>query len=173
MNISLLKKPGAWAIIVPVLLMFGTVSATLKMFSQRDKARNQWELTTKVQKDARQIIALLNQSGRGDLTGAALPHFQDKTSARLCAEVAGIPLSRLTRGESGGKPKKEKDGRILHRENYKLNRVPLLQIAQFVDYAERNFSSLSCTQLTLTSLMGEKDSDAWDATVSLQYFTSE
>jgi hypothetical protein len=173
MNLELLKKPYAWAIIIPALLLIWTISAAAGMFSQRDKTQNQVETASTVEKNARQIINLLNRSGRSDLIGSALPPFGGMDSARACADAATIPLTRLTRGESGGKPKKDKQGRLLHRENYKLHRVRLLQIARFVDHAERDYSSLSCTQLMLTSIVGDKNSDSWDATVSLQYFTRE
>lgn len=173
MQVDILKKSWLWAIIIPVLLLGWTIYAAAGMLSQRNKARTQMGAADDAQKYSRQIITLLNRSGRGDLTGSALPAFLGMDSARDCAQAAGIPLTSLTRGESGGKPKKDDQGRLLHRENYKLHRVRLLQIARFVDQAERNFASLSCSQLTLTAIGGGKNNDSWDATISLQYFTRE
>ena len=166
-NIKLLKKARFWAVAVPCVLLVWTVVESAAVWSQSDEASKKLRQSQSVQEAAREIVAILRESGQGELGGAALREFDAITSARLCAEAAIISEERLLRGESS-KPKPQKDGSMLHRESYRLNGVHLLQVAKFIDYAERNFSSLNCTELTLTPLRS-KSKDAWDANIDLQY----
>jgi len=67
-------------------------------------------------------------------------------------------------------PEKQRDGTVIHGEHYQLNRVNLLQVIQFLDYAERNYAPLSCTNLTLeVPSRGAMSTDNWSAQLNIKY----
>jgi len=165
---AMLKKPQFWAVIVPAILSVWAIGATAKMFKYRSEADYQIELTSDSRNNARSIASVLKRAGRYDLLETSLYRsFNRVTSARQCAKAAAIPESQLYRGESS-KPKQQKDGSFLHRENFHLNSVRLIQIAKFIDYAEQNYTSLICTGVTIAPAR-KKSKDSWDATINFQY----
>jgi hypothetical protein len=119
-----------------------------------------------VKRNADEIIAF-RKSYQTDLPGGTLRNFEGKTSAGACAKAAGIPLNRLVRGQSPA-PKTLKNGSTENTETYYLRSVRLVQAAEFVDYAERNFASLTCNHLSFIPFSGSKK-DAWEVTVRLKY----
>ena len=165
-DINSLKKPSLWAVAIPIILTIWALAATAAMFAQREKALDKKHTADTTQKKAQQILALRKTLG-ANLAGSSSKNFQGIISARLCAKFATIAENRLTRAESP-RPQLQKDGSTLHRENYRINNIRLIQIVKFIDYAERNFFSVSCNQLTITPVRS-KTKDSWDATIHIQY----
>ena len=165
---NMLKSRNVWAVLIPAVLAIWSIGATANMIQFRGDARDQIERTEEVQMNVRSIVSILKRSGRGDLLPASIDRsFQSITSARLCARAAGISESRWHLGESP-KPRQQKDGSLLHRETFKINGVKLIQIAKFIDFAERNYSSLNCSQVDIKPSR-KKGKDSWDATINLEY----
>jgi len=166
-NKDMLRQPEFWRVAIPCLLLLWALSATRSMYAQKQSARDQLKTTAKVMRDARAIAAILDQLGtRKDRIARNRP-FDSVASARECAHAAGIPEARLSRGESSS-PKKNKDGSIRIIESFKLRNSQLLQIARFIDYAEQNFASLTCTQITITNSRNRRKNN-WDADLTFQY----
>jgi hypothetical protein len=166
MNADILKKPSVWAIVVPVVLAIWAIQASVAMSSSKAAAKQKMESAKQVQENTRDIMEIVKLTG-ATLGGAASNPFAGISSALLCAKAGQIPDLKISRGESG-KPQKQKDGSITHRETYKLDGVRLLQVVQFIDHAERNFYATRCAQLTLTA-SGGKSRDTWVANVTLEY----
>jgi len=165
-DIDTLKKPYVWAVLVPSVLTIWALVASATMFGQRREAIYQRNLNRDVQKNTQRIAQIRQKLSHTTMAGAHR-NFQGIASARDCARIARISEIQLSRAESY-KPQRQKDGSVLHRETYKLNKVRLLRIVQFIDYAERNFSSLTCTRLSITPVPS-KTKDVWDANISIQY----
>ncbi len=167
MDTSFLKKFQVWAVVIPAVLGIWALTSTVKMASQRQATQKQQDLTLQTERSARGILRILAKSGNTNLPGGGSRNFDGVASARTCATQALIPESRLNRLESS-KPDRQKDGTILHSETYKLTGVSVLQTAQFIDVAERNYDLLNCTTLDLTPVRS-KTRDSWDAAIRLQY----
>jgi len=165
-NKQTLKEPFFWAFVIPLLLTIWAIIALVGMLGERGDSLDAQQTAGVVSKQAGEIVKIRKRLGIA-LAGASSHNFRGITSARACAKIAGISEARLSRAESP-RPQRQKDGSTLHRETYKLNNIKLLQIVKFVDYAERNFSSVTCHQLSITSVRS-KSKDAWEATVVIQY----
>ena len=165
---KMLKKPEAWAVIVPAVLVVWSIGTTLKMLDCRNRALSQRDQSRQVQANVHTIKSILRRSGHQDISDASINiEFDRVSSARRCAKEALITESKLHRIESPN-AKPQKDGSFLFRETFKLNSIKLLQIARFIDFAERNYSSLNCTQATIYPAR-IKTKDSWDATINFQY----
>jgi hypothetical protein len=169
---SLLKNPKLWAVVIPVILGIWALSSTVRMVGAYHDASEQQQDTDEAMSNARRIATIVKRLGRQELSGDAMfRDFDRVTSARQCARAALIPENKLQRIESRD-AKTLKDGSLLFKEDYQLNGVKLLQIATFIDYAERNYTSLNCTQTTLYPSRS-KSKNSWDARVSFQYLRKE
>jgi len=165
---TMLRKPMVWAVIIPVVLGVWGIQSTVKILRSHERVQRQTEETKEVCRNAQSIASIMKRLGRTNLNKTQMfKSFDRVTSARQCARGALIPESKMQRIESFD-PKLTKDKTWLFRESYKLNGVKLLQIAKFIDFAERSFDSLNCTQVTVYPAR-VKSKDAWDATISLQY----
>jgi len=165
---TMLRRPSVWAVIIPVALGIWGIHSTVNMLRSQERAQRQTEETKEVCRNAQSIASIMKRLGRKKLGETPMFKSYDRvTSARQCARGALIPESKMQRIESFD-PKLTKDKTWLFRESYKLNGVKLLQIAKFIDFAERSFDSLNCTQVTIYPAR-VKRKDAWDATISLQY----
>ena len=170
LNKELIRKPVFWAILIPAALLVWTIPAALNMARHGAMKKRALNNIQTVENNAQRILHLLRLSGT-DLGTASSEYqnmFTGKDSAFACAGVAGFPESRLTRGESS-RNKVLKNGSILHQETYKLHGVEMLQVALFVDHAERYFSNATCDNLTLTFNTRGKTKDTWDASVHIKY----
>ncbi len=166
MNKENLKNPKLWSIVVPILLFFYAVSSTSAMFRERGLANNRIGSYSKVMKQASLIKSMREK--KGDASGEyGSMYFDGVDSANRCAQIALVLPGQFRRGEFS-KPTEQKDGTIEHRETYNLNGVKLLQVAQFIDYAERNFDGVRCTVLSVSHSQG-KSKDNWDATLTIVY----
>jgi len=161
-----LRQPRLWAVALPVLLVLWVMIACADLLKVRGQARSRLQEAAVAAAQTERIINWRRQLGQAQ-QAAAQDVFEDKTSAGQCAQAAGIPLVRLSRGESAT-PRQLKDGAIEHTETYRLRAVRLVQAARFVDHAERNFTTVICDQLILTPTGGQ-DADSWDVTVRLKY----
>ena len=167
-TLEMLKKPRLWSIVVPAVFFLWAISSTANMLNYRQKAKSRLEITNNVKSKARHIESILKRAGRGNKSGTSLNlDFDTVASSHQCAQAAAIPVALLSQGGSS-KPKLLKDGSLRHNENFNLTSVRLIQIAKFIDFAERNYSSLRCTKVTIKPIRGKKR-DAWDATISFQY----
>ena len=170
MDTDVFKQPRTWAIIVPVILAVWVLGALINMMDHRRQAQNRLNTSEDVIKNARIILNAMEDSGVQAMAVASVEEFKGLASARVCARAGLISESRVVRGMSGD-PVQEKNGSIRHRETYKLTNVKLEQIARFVDCAERLFSNVHCSQLTIERTRS-KNPDSWDVTVSFQYLTN-
>jgi len=158
-----LRQPRTLAIAVPFLLGILLLVFFVKMNTARSDAMFQIQNVQDSFRYASEIKKLKDTNA-----GSAGENFSGISSVRNCAKFAGIAEENISRGESS-KPSSRQDGVVLHRETYKISRVSLLQIAKFIDCAERNYSDLQCTQLALIPTPGVKSHDNWSATLSLTY----
>ena len=163
------KQPQTWAVIVPAILFLWVLGALIAMNQAQAASDKQLASAEKVQADARMIVDLMQEIGAVNISDAMSRQFDPITSVRACAKAAFIPESKLPKGESF-KSKVQSDGSLLTRESYRLSGVRLLQVARFIDHAERDYSSVSCTQLAMTHARS-KQKDSWDVTLDLQYIT--
>jgi len=171
LNKDLIRKPIFWAILIPALLIVWTIPAALNMASQAGIKKRALSNIRPVEDNAQRILRLRGVKGTdlGTDSIGSQKLFTGKASAFACARFAQISESRWPRGEAT-RPKTQKDGSILHKETYKLLGVKFLQIAQFIDHAERHFSNVNCDNLTLTYAPA-KVKDSWNATIHLEYIT--
>ncbi|KPK76310.1 MAG: hypothetical protein AMJ79_07120 [Phycisphaerae bacterium SM23_30] len=168
MDQQILKKPQIWAVVIPVLASLLALYATVDALSLRKNARKLIKDADDAAQKADDILTLLDQFGDSRLIGVDSRKFNDVVSARECAAAAGISSTQMER-LAGVKSQKQKDGTILQGERYLLQNVSLLQVVQFIDYAERNFSSLNCSFLDLTPIRSAKTKDSWKAQLTLNY----
>lgn len=164
-----LKQPQTWAVIVPAFLFLWVLGSLVAMNQAKAAAYKQATSAQRVRTDARKILDLMQEIGTVNMPGAMSRQFDPIISVRACATAAFIPESKLPKGESF-KSQVQADGSLLTRESYRLSGVRLLQVARFIDHAERDYSSVSCTQLALTHARS-KQKDSWDVTLDLQYIT--
>jgi len=169
MNTELLKKPQTWAVIIPTLTILFALYSVFQCLSRKKDAAELNGHTNNALIAADNILALHKQFGSSPLTGVAARNFTGVDSALACSQNAKIPSGRLSRLASTNS-ENQRDGSILHGENYQLDRVNLLQVIQFIDYAERSYASLSCTNLTLeVPSRGALSTDNWSAQLNLKY----
>ena len=169
LNKELIRKPVFWAILIPAVLMVWTIPAALNMARHSGIKKRALSNIRSVEDNAQRILRLLGVKGTDlgtDSTGSQ-NLFTGKASAMACACIAEIPESRWPRGEAA-RPKPQKNGSILHTETYKLLGVKFLQIALFIDHAERHFTNVTCDNLTLTYAPANIK-DSWDANIHLEY----
>lgn len=169
LDMGTMKKPQTWAVIIPVLLLIWAAEATVSMHGKRATAQNTIRTASQMGGIANDIDIMIKKAG-GDASAAAqLEDFDLVTSTLKCAEAAAISPNRLSRGDSSA-PKKQKNSTSLqYTENLKLTGVRMMQLAKFIEYAERNFSSLTCDQLSIVPSHGQKTKDTWDVTVTFRY----
>ena len=169
LNKELIRKPVFWAILIPALLLVWTIPVALSMAQHAATKKKALINIRAVEDNAQQILRLLGVKGTdlGTPGTESQNFFTGKASAMACVRFAQIPVSRWIHGEAA-RPKPQKDGSILHKETYKLLGVKFLQIAQFIDHAERHFSNVNCDNLTLTYAPANIK-DSWDATIHLEY----
>ncbi len=164
------KKPQTWALLAPAILFFVAIFYTGSMASARKDATTAVERTQGVAEDLKTIRKILKSAGV-DVTGnSTRKPFDVLTSYIECAKAAHITLSNLQR-LSGTAPRKLRNGGYEHVLNYKLNSVLMLQIAQFIDYAESNFEAVNCKMLIIVPSPNKKNIDSWDATIELRHVT--
>ena len=167
MDLQIFKKLNTWAVIVPALFGLWAVSASWSMWSSRSLAERRTKNVEQVIKDARLILLMEKRAG-AQLTGrTSLEPFKGMTSARQYARAASISESRLSQGKTTGRPASARDGTVVRIQTYNIEQVRLLQIAQFVDFAERNFAETKCSDLAIERAPG-KTRDNWKVNVALQ-----
>ena len=169
MDTEKLKKPKTWAVIIPTLMTLYALCSVFHFFSLRKEAADLTGYAQDALIAADNILALHVQFGSSPLTGGAAREFTGVESALECAQNAKITSGRLNQLASTN-PEKQRDGTVIHGENYQLNRVTLLQVIQFLNYAERNYASLSCTNLTFeVPSRSAMSTDNWSAQLNLKY----
>ncbi|MBN1844870.1 MAG: hypothetical protein JW810_04245 [Sedimentisphaerales bacterium] len=159
------KNPVIWAVGVPALLALWVIVTGMDVLDQSKRTRVQRTTAAEVKEQALEIRAQRRLAGNAE-NADSVQWFEGESSARQCAKASFIAQNRLQRGES--LTKKMADGGIQFTETYKLNAVRLIQAAQFIDCAERNYSSVNCIHINLTPF-GGTSKDSWDATIRLQY----
>ena len=167
MDLQIFKKLNTWAIIVPALFGLWAVSASWSMWSSRNLADRQTRNVEQVMENARMILLMEKQAGARLADRTILEPFQGLASARQCARAASISESRLSQGKTTGRPASSRDGTVVRIQTYNIEGVRLLQIAQFVDFAERNFAETKCSDLAIERAPG-KTRDNWKVNVALQ-----
>ncbi len=145
-----LRQPQTLAIAAPALLAIVLLMSFVHMRNTRQEARFQIQNVRDSMRYASQIKMLRDSS-----LGTSGRNFSGISSVQECARAAGIAEENISRGESS-KPSSQPDGY-------------LLQIAKFIDHAERNYSDLQCTQLALIPTPGAGSRDNWSATLTLSY----
>ena len=168
MNRQIFKKSQTWAVIIPVLAAGLVIYTSVNALGLRRQANDITKIADDTDVLARNIINLHQQFGDSRLIGAASRNFAGIKSALECAQNAGIPRNRLTR-LSRNKQQVQKDGGVLQGEHYQLQLVTLVQVVQFLDYAERNFSALSCPSLDLSPIRGASSPDTWTVRFQINY----
>ena len=163
-----LKQPQTWALLIPSILLIWTITSTHAMVKVGRVAERNAKSARKVHNNAQKIRVILEELGERNVSGAMVGEYDAITSVRDCAKAAMIPESKLSKGESS-KPKLQKDGSVLYRDEYRFIGIRLLQLARFIDHAERNYTSVTCTKLSMDDAKGKRK-DSWDATVDLQYY---
>jgi len=164
-----MKKPRTWAIIIPVLLFLWAAEATISMHGNRADAESAGRFAREMGGIADDIEVTIKKAGGDALAASQSKDFDLVTSALKCAEAAAISSSRLSRGDSSAPKKQKNSTRLQYTENLKLTGVRMMQLAKFIEYAERNFSSLTCDQLSIVPSHGQKTKDTWDVTVTFRY----
>jgi len=167
-DINTFKKSRTWVIIVPAVLFIWTFYITLNFFSVRDQFDRKFKSTVEITQKAHRIAERITLAGGTDSANSQIGDFDYLTSALQCARAAAIDKTKLSRGLSSA-PKKLKGNTYQHHENYKLTGVYMFQIAKFIDYAERNFASLTCSQISIVPSLNRKNRDSWDVTLDFKY----
>lgn len=167
LNKELLKNIYFWAAAIPLVLSIWTLFSLLGYSDTKNRAERKIATLEQVEDNALDIYLIKRKMPGSGLAEGELRPFMGKKSAYACAKLAGIDENHWTRGESSS-AKKLKDGSLLHRETYKLTKVRLLQIVQFIDNAELRFSNVSCPNFSL-AYARTKSKDSWDATINLEY----
>ena len=168
MNRAVLQDRRLWMIGIPAVLVLAALVSLNHMAGAKRSALGQVTTAAEVDKNAAKIIRLRVQSGQaGALGNGDRPRFLGAASATECAEASKIPI-RLVQQVSSPEPQRTRGGQVEHQERYTLQGVRLLQVAQFVDYAEQHYANLKCSNLVLTALEG-KTPDSWSAVVTLKY----
>ncbi|MBN1765711.1 MAG: hypothetical protein JW860_10670 [Sedimentisphaerales bacterium] len=171
MDIQKLKQPKTWGVAIPFILTIWALISTFSMMNARTQAQNQIQNTQKIWEESNSIVTILKKAGQDDTGDITLQGSFDRVGSVLqSAKHALIVESKVERVESSS-PKIQKDGSLLYRETYNLKNVKLLQIAKFIDYAERSFSSTSCTHITIIPSRNMRQ-DSWDANITFQYIKS-
>lgn len=168
MDTEIFKKPTTWAVIVPCVAFVLAIACTYNMFAERSEAKRVEDTSKDVFDSARYIMSMRNVVGQ-NAEVETLRVFNGIESARECAAAAAIPESKFPRGESSN-PQQQNDGSFLRRDTYRLEQIRLMQIAFFVDYAERNYKDLVCTGLAIIkSHSRTRERDSWDLVANIQY----
>ena len=162
-----LKRPDFWAVVVPIILFLWLVFVAFGLADAREESSGRLADMDKVSADMAKIRKIIAEAGGADLSGGSIGDFEGISSARKCAEAAKIKEDRLSRLESM-RPRIEKGDRVVYHETYRLDHVNILQVARFIDFAERGFYKVNCAQLFLVKAR-TKQKDSWDATVDFQY----
>lgn len=166
-NKELVKNIYFWAIAVPAILMIWSLFSALGSAEVKELSQRKMSALEKVNKSSQEIRMILRKSPGVGMVGGGDAVFLGKKSAYECAKLARISDTQMTRGESSSS-KKLKDGSEMHRETYKLRKVRLLQVVQFIDHAEMNYADVSCSTFSL-SYTRTQSKDSWDATINLEY----
>ena len=170
-NYDILKKPMAWSIIVPgVLLIWMLISLSGMVYSKDNWRRSQTSLE-KTLGYKKEILSLLKKSGT-DTPTASIQNYDGLDSALVCADYAEIDNASIKRKQTSAPKQERGSDRWLYHESYDLSSVKLLQIAKFIDYAERNFSSLYCKKLDIRPASDNKK-NSWDAAITFHYFKQD
>ena len=169
-DINTLKKPYAWAIIIPALLFVWAVGSTVTMAGNQKNTNRRLENTEKALNIAEDISNITRKARGRNSAEAMVQKFTFVDSTLKCAKAAGIPKSKVKHINTP-RPKHQKKGAAQRSEKCKLNAVLMLQIASFIDYAEQNFSSVHCSQLSISPSPDKKNKDSWDATINFVYST--
>ena len=169
MDTELLKKSQTWAVIIPALMTLFALYSVFHFYSLQKEADDLTGYAQDARIAADNILAVHAQFGSSPLTGAAARKFTGVDSALECAVNAKIPNGRWKQ-MSNTNPEKQRDGSVVYGVNYQLNRVNLVQVIQFLDYAEKNYAALNCTNLTLeVPSRGAMSTDNWSAQLNLKY----
>ncbi len=165
-----IRHPLFWAVVIPILLLGVTVYLYYNLSDTRRLALRQQETADEILKHVEAIKHLRQRVSLTD-SDSELPYtireFNSISSARVCAEHAYIGTSKIER-ISVGTPKKQKDGSELISEKYNIKNVKLIEIAMFIDHAERQFDSVRCSQVAINHSRN-KGRNTWDANIDLQY----
>ena len=169
MDTELFKKPQTWAVIIPALMALFALYSVFHFYSLQKETDDLTGYAEDARITADNILAVHAQFGSSPLTAAAARQFTGVDSALECAQNAKISTGRWKQ-MANINPENQRDGTIILGENYQLNRVNLLQVIQFLDYAEKNYASLNCTNLTLdVPGRGAMSTDNWSAQLTLKY----
>ena len=167
-DINTLKKPYAWAVIIPALLFAWAVVSTVTMAANQNETSRRLQNTEKAMDIAVDISNVIRKARGQNPTETILQNFSFVDSTLKCANAAGIHKSKL-KDISTPRPKHRKKGDTQRTEKWKLNGVLMLQIASFIDYAEQNFSAVHCSQLSVSPSPDKKNKDSWDTTINFVY----
>ena len=163
-----LKKVETWIILVPAILLFAGLITMYSCHQAKTRAIAKVNTAEKVVKSIKELQEL-SQGAKIDLSkGSTKKEFETVNSMIECAKAAKIPALKIKR-ISGDKPKKLKDGKMEFRESFELNDVRMQQIGLFIDFAERNFESLICTNIAITPSANKSEKDQWNTTVQFEH----
>ncbi len=167
-NSETFRKSETWAILTPIILLLIAVTMTMGMVDAQKQSVNNIRRAEGIVKDAAEIIKLRQQAAAQGLAEQKVRPFDTVNSALEAATAAGISDTKIYRGSSPT-AKRLKDGSLQYRETYKINHVMMYQIASFIDYAERNYESLRCTDVSIVPSPDLKSKDSWDANINFLY----
>ena len=163
-----LKKPQSWAIITPVILLLVALFFWYGMSKAENAANRELILAKRAVTAANEIIEIKRTSNI-DLTGGlGKREFETVSSFIECAKAAGIPPVSMKK-LSGEQPKTLRDGRKEYQEGIDLSNIRIEQLGKFIDFAESNFISLNCTDITITPSPNKSSEDRWNATAQFKH----
>ncbi|MCP4707256.1 MAG: hypothetical protein GY869_01410 [Planctomycetes bacterium] len=169
MDTEQLKKPQTWAVVIPAGMTLIALYLVFNFYSLKKEAADFNKYAGNALVATKDILDIHARFGTSPLAGNTAREFIGVDSALECARNAKISSGRWKQLASTNS-EKQRDGAVILGENYQLNQVNLLQVIQFLDYAEKNYAALSCTNLTLeVPSRGAMSTDNWSAQLNLKY----
>ncbi len=163
-----LKKPESWIIIAPVIFLILGLVSTFSLGSAKKQAQSKVTSAKNVVKDGTEILQYTTKFGISLFDEDDKEDFDTITSMIKCAQAARIPKDNIQH-IAGEKPKLLRDGKMSYRERFELHNVRIEQIGIFIDFAEKNFNSLVCSNLAITPSANRTSKDRWNTTLEFEH----
>ncbi len=162
------KKPETWAILTPALLLIVAMFFWFSMNKAANAAEKEIKNAARATEAANGIIDIKRKSNI-DLDGnAGKREFETVSSFIECAQAAGIASSNMKK-LSGEQPKTLRNGQKEYREVIEISNIRIEQLGKFIDFAESNFLSLDCTDISISPSANKSSKDRWSAVVQFKH----
>ena len=162
------KKPQTWAFLIPAILLVAALFCWLSMNSAASAANKEIKNAIIATEAANGIIEIKRKSNIDLSDGAGKREFETVSSFIECAEASGITASSMKK-LSGEQPKTLRGGQKEYREVIEITNIRIEQLGKFIDFAETNFESLDCTDISISPSANKSSKDRWNAVVQFRH----